>query len=61
MTFTANEQHRLNRCYANIKAALDELARLEHKDYGLISVQHKMYDIEDILHQYVGPTNEGVK
>ena len=59
MKLTVIEQHKLHRCYANIKSALDELATVEHKDYGLVAVQRKLYDIEDIMHQYVGPTKKG--
>ena len=55
---TAVEQHRINKCYANLKAALDELALIQHKDSALIAVQHKLYNIEDTLHQYVGPSKE---
>ena len=59
--FTAHEQHRLNRCYVNLKAALDELARIENKDTTLINLQRKFYTIEDILHQYVQPVKKGAK
>ena len=59
MKFTAKEQHKLNRCYTNLKTALDELATIEHKDYELIAAQRKMYEIEDILHQYIGTTKKG--
>ena len=58
VTFTAAEQHRLNRCYAYLKAALDELALVEHKDTVLIGIQRKFYGMEDTLHQYVGPTGK---
>ena len=53
--FTPKEQHRLNTCYANFKAALDELAQVQNKDHVLIRLQHQFYSIEDTLHQYVGP------
>ena len=52
---TPNEQYRLNTCYVNLKAALDELAQIQHKDSALTAVQHKLYAIEDTLHQYIGP------
>ena len=55
---TPVEQHRINKCYANLKAALDELALIQHKDSALIAVQHKMYSMEDTLHQYVGPSKK---
>ena len=58
MQLTAAEQHRMNKCYAYMKAALDELALIQHKDYTLIAVQHRMYNMEDTLHQYVGPSKE---
>ena len=61
MTFTPAEQHRINRCYAYLKAALDELALVEHKDSVLISVQHRFYSMEDTLHQYVGPAQKEAK
>lgn len=48
----------MNRCYADLKAALDELALIEHKDFVLTAVQHKLYGIEDTLHQYVGPVKK---
>lgn len=59
LNFTAKEQYRLNACYANIKAALDELAQVKNKDRELIHIQHQFYVIEDTLHQYVGPYKEG--
>lgn len=49
----------MNACYANIKAALDELAQVKNKDRELIHIQHQFYVIEDTLHQYVGPYKEG--
>ena len=56
--FTAVEQHRINKCYAHMKAALDELAQILHKDSALITVQHNMYCMEDTLHQYVIPVKK---
>lgn len=41
-----------------MKAALDEIAQIEHKDTTLINVQHKFYALEDTLHQYVGPVRK---
>ena len=58
MSFTVKEQHRLNECYANFKAALDELAQIKNKDSVLIRLQHQFYCIEDTLHQYVGPSKK---
>lgn len=55
MNFTAKEQHKMNACYANFKAALDELAQIQNKDGILTRLQHQFYSIEDTLHQYVGP------
>ena len=45
----------MNACYANFKAALDELAQIQNKDGILTRLQHQFYSIEDTLHQYVGP------
>ena len=52
------EQHRINKCYVYLKSALDELALIQHKDTALIKVQHMMYTMEDVLHQYVGPVKK---
>lgn len=51
----------MNACYANFKTALDELAQIQHKDSVLIHIQRQFYNIEDTLHQYVGPHKKGVK
>ena len=57
-TITPHEQHLINRCYVDLKSALDGLASVCHKDRALLSVQHELYHIEDILHQYIGPTGK---
>ena len=56
--FTKHEQHRMNTCYANFKAALDELAQIKNKDSVLIHIQRQFYSIEDTLHQYIGPSKK---
>ena len=56
--FTKREQHRMNTCYANFKAALDELAQIKNKDSVLIHIQLQFYSIEDTLHQYIGPSKK---
>ena len=58
---TSKEQLHLNMCYANLKAALDELALIRDKDRVLARIQNQFYVIEDTLHQYVGPVKKGVQ
>lgn len=50
---TKREQRRIDSAYANVKAALDEIAQVLDKDKYLIGVQSTLYALEDTLYQYV--------
>lgn len=54
-----NDQLRIQVAYTRIKDALDEVALIRNKDSMLINVQHTLYRLEDVLHQYIIPTKEG--
>ena len=49
---TREEQAHVNRAYAHISSAMDELTRVMNKDKGLILVQGQLYKLEDMLYQY---------
>lgn len=57
---TRRDQMRINRAYANIKAALDELAQIPGKDKYLQHMQAKLYAMEDVIYQYVAPVMKEV-
>ena len=52
---TAQDQLHINAAYADIKAALDELAQTRNKDRVLEHMQAKLYALEDTIYEYVGP------
>lgn len=57
---TRSDQMHINTAYASIRDALNELAQVTPmgKDKYLQRVQHLLYDMEDTIHQYVGPIRE---
>ena len=48
-----NDQMHINKAYAYIHAAMNEIARTYYKDNILARVQSTIYTIEDTLHDYV--------
>ena len=48
-----NDQMHINKAYAYIHAAMNELARTYYKDNILARVQTTVYTLEDTLHEYV--------
>ena len=56
---TPVEQHRINACAANLKAAYDELAQVLHKDSTLIHTQRELMAMIDTVLQYAGPVKKG--
>ena len=56
---TPVEQHRINACAANLRAAYDELAQVLNKDSTLIHTQRELMAMVDIVLQYVGPVKKG--
>lgn len=59
MKITASEQHRINTCAANLRAAYDELAQVLNKDSTLIHTQRELMAMIDTVLQYVGPVKKG--
>ena len=49
-----NDQIHINRAYAYIHAAMNEMAQTYYKDNILARVQTTIYTLEDTLHEYVG-------
>lgn len=48
-----SDQHRINRAYAKLHEALNEICQVRDKDVHLLHVQHEMYVMEDTLYQYM--------
>ena len=49
---TREEQAHIDRAYANIRTAMDELVQVRDKDRYLIKIQGALYKMEDMLYQY---------
>ena len=39
-------------CYVNVRAALDDILKVQQKDKYLIQIQSALYKMEDMLFQY---------
>lgn len=49
---TREEQTHVDNAYANVYAAMNELAQVFNKDKYLIQIQSALYKMEDMLYQY---------